>query len=383
MRLLHTSDWHVGRTFHGADLLVHQEQVLTHLAEIVRSEAVDVVVVAGDIYDRAMPSADAVGVLDRVLVAIRNAGAQLVLTPGNHDSGPRLGFLSDVLATGGVHWRWEVDRLAEPVLIDDAHGPVAFYGIPYLEPELARHALGDPALRGHQAVLGVAMDRVRADLAERGPIRSVVLAHCFVQGGHRGDTERDISVGGVEVVPTAVFDGASYVALGHLHGVHTLRSTMRYSGAPLAYSFAEAGRAPGCWLVDLDAAGMSEARWTPLPVPRPISVLTGRIDELLEDPAYSDRTEHWVSARITDPVRPTDPMRRLRQRFVHCVHLEWQPDVTADSPERSYRQRIAGRDDLDVAAEFVDHVRGTPATEGERGLLRDALEAHRLVEQLE
>src|SRR3954471_23704368 len=222
MRLLHTSDWHIGRSLHGTDLLAEQEQVLGGLAGVVAAEGVDVVVVAGDADDRAVPSADATAVLSRVVARLRRAGATVVLTPGNHDSARRLGTFSELLAAGGLHVRTETPRLDEPVLLADEHGDVAIYGLPYLEPEVARFELGLPSARSHEAVLAEAMDRVRADLFLRPGVRSVVLAHAFVGGGQPSESERDISVGGVDLVPAAVFDGVDYVALGHLHRPQTL-----------------------------------------------------------------------------------------------------------------------------------------------------------------
>src|SRR3954447_8901533 len=185
MRLLHTSDWHIGRSLHGTDLLAEQEAVLSGLAAVVASDSVDVVLVAGDVYDRAVPSAEATAVLDRVLTRLRAAGATVVLTPGNHDSARRLGFGAGLFAVSGVHVRVDVAALDEPVLLADQHGDVAIYGLPFLEPELARYQLGgDEALgRSHEAVMAAALERVRADLFLRPGTRSVVLAHAFVGGG--------------------------------------------------------------------------------------------------------------------------------------------------------------------------------------------------------
>ncbi|RFU21725.1 exonuclease SbcCD subunit D [Geodermatophilus marinus] len=378
MRLLHTSDWHIGRTLHGADLLAEQEAVLGSLADVVAAESVDAVLVAGDVYDRAVPSADATGVLDRVVGRLLAAGAAVVLTPGNHDSARRLGTFSGLLAAAGLHVRADTRRLDEPVLLADEHGPVAVYGVPYLEPELARHELGgggrESGPRSHEAVLAEAVRRVRADLAGRPGARSVLMAHAFVGGGVPSDSERDICVGGVDLVPAGVLDGVDYVALGHLHRPQTLTPRLRYSGSPLAYSFGEAGQDKQAWLVDLDAGGLAGVRAVPLPAPRPLTVLTGALEELLADPAHAAVTGHFVSARLTDPVRPVDPMRRLRTRFPHCVHLEWTGGGARDG--RSYRERLHGRGDLEVAGEFVGHVReGVGATAGERELLARALGA--------
>jgi exonuclease SbcD len=297
-----------------------------------------------------------------------------VLTPGNHDSARRLGFGAGLFAVSGVHVRAATGALDEPVLLADAHGEVAVYGIPYLEPEVARHELGLPEARSHEAVLAAAMDRVRADLFLRPGARSVVLAHAFVGGGVATDSERDICVGGVDLVPASVFDGVDYVALGHLHRPQTLTPRLRYSGSPLAYSFGEAGQQKQAWLVDLDAGGLADVRPVPLPVPRQLSVLAGTVEELLADPAHAAAEDHFVSARLTDPVRPADPMRRLQARFPHCVHLEWSGGAAADDG-RSYRERLRGRSDLEVAEEFVAHVRGSVVSDGERDLLARALGA--------
>lgn len=264
MRVLHTSDWHVGRTFHGRDLLRDQEAVLGGLADLVSDERVDVVVVSGDLYDRAVPSGEAVETCVRVLSRLRAAGAEIVVTPGNHDSAARVGAFADFASAGGLHLRTRISRLHEPVLIDDEHGPVAFYGIPYLEPDPARHALEASAdvagaaarveARTHAAVLTEAMNRIRADISPRGEqVRSVVLAHAFVTGGDSSDSERSIAVGGVEDVPGSVFGGVDYVALGHLHGPQRLDEHLRYSGSPLAYSFSEAAHRKSVWLLELDA----------------------------------------------------------------------------------------------------------------------------------
>src|SRR3712207_4968623 len=280
MRLLHTSDWRIGRSLHGTDLLAEQEGVLGGLAEVVAAESVDVVLVAGDVYDRAVPSADATAVLSRVVARLRRAGATVVLTPGNHDSARRLGTFSELLAAGGLHVRAETPKVDEPVLLADEHGEGAIYRLPFLEPEIARFELGVDTARSHEAVLAAAMERVRADLFLRPGARSVLLAHAFVGGGIASDSERDISVGGVDLVPVSVFDGVDYVALGHLHRPQTITERLRYSGSPLAYSFGEAGQDKQVWLVDLDAAGLAGVRALPLPTPRPLTVLTGLLDEL-------------------------------------------------------------------------------------------------------
>lgn len=386
MRVLHTSDWHVGRTFHGRDLLGDQEAVLGGLAELVTEEQVDVVVVAGDLYDRAVPSGEAVQTCVRVLSRLRETGAQLVITSGNHDSAPRVGAFAEFAAAGGLHLRTRIDRLHEPVLIDDEHGPVAFYGIPYLEPDPAKHALKASAdapgasdeieSRGHTAVLAEAMNRIRADLADRPQgTRSVVLAHAFVTGGEGSESERTIAVGGVEQVPGSVFDGVDYVALGHLHGPQTLDEHLRYSGSPLAYSFSEARHHKSVWLVDLGADGLTEVRRRELPVPRRLATIEGELDDLLADPEHAEVEDCYVSATLTDEVRPLEAMRRLQERFPHAVHLEWRPAAGKATAPLRYAEIVRGRDDNSLAARFVEDCRGAEPNDSERALLDQALHA--------
>jgi exonuclease SbcD len=380
VRLLHTSDWHLGRTFHRVALHDAQARFLDHLVEVVRTERVDVVLVAGDVYDRALPAVDTVALLDDALVRLRAAGAQVVLSSGNHDSAQRLGFAARVLAAGGVHVRTDPSRVAEPVLVDDEHGLVAIYPVPYLEPSLVGGALGlsDDAKASHQSVLTRAMERIRGDLAERPTgTRSVVAIHAFVVGGVASDSERDISVGGVAAVPTGVFAGVDYVALGHLHGRTTLTETVRYSGSPIAYSFSEVNQTKGSWLVDLDADGVRRVDFVAAPVTRPLAILRGPLEELLADPAHATAESAYCQVTLTDTVRPRAAMERLRARFPHTLMLAFEP-AGAPTALRDYTSRVRGRSDLDVCCDFVQHVRGgNGPTEAERALLEQALEAVR------
>lgn len=373
MRALHTSDWHLGRTFHGADLLAEQESVLGHLADVVAEERVDVVLVAGDIYDRAVPSAETVRVAARVFAKIRQAGARLVLTAGNHDSAARLGVFAEFVAAGGLHLRTEIDQLAEPVLLDDEHGPVAIYGIPYLEPDPCRHAMGIEA-KGHTGVLTEAMRRINADLAGRGA-RSIVLAHAFVTGGAGSDSERPITSGGVEQVGAAVFDGPDYVALGHLHGPQQLSERLRYSGSPLAYSFSETSHRKSVWLVDLDADGLADVRRRELPVPRALATVIGALADLLADAAHADLEECYLSVTLTDPVRPIDAMRKLRERFPYAVHLDWVPAGGDPRGVLRYADAVRGRSDRQITEGFFSDCRGSEPNPAERILLDEALVA--------
>ncbi|MER5709757.1 exonuclease SbcCD subunit D [Streptomyces sp. NPDC002122] len=376
MRILHTSDWHLGRSFHRVGLLEAQAAFLDHLVAAVHEHRVDAVLVAGDVYDRAVPPLPAVELFDTALHRLAEAGVPTVMISGNHDSARRLGVGAGLIERAGIHLRTDPAGIGTPVVLTDAHGDVALYGLPYLEPALVREQLG-AAKGGHEAVLAAAMDRVRADLAGRpAGTRSVVLAHAFVAGGAPSDSERDITVGGVAAVPAGVFDGVDYVALGHLHGSQTLTPRVRYSGSPLAYSFSEADHRKTMWLVDLDTDGaVATAERLDCPVPRPLARIRGRLDDLLADPALAPHEQSWVEATLTDPVRPADPMARLTERFPHTLNLVFDPERTDDDPGASYAQRLRDRSDQQIAEDFVAHVRGGTGLDGpERAVLYGAFD---------
>ncbi|MEU5365105.1 exonuclease SbcCD subunit D [Streptomyces sp. NPDC005925] len=377
MRLLHTSDWHLGRAFHRVNMLGAQAEFIGHLVTTAREREVDVVVVSGDVYDRAVPPLAAVELFDDALHRLAALGVPTVMISGNHDSGRRLGVGAGLIGRAGIHLRTEPAACGTPVLLPDAHGDVAFYGLPYLEPALVKDEFGvDRA--GHEAVLAAAMDRVRADLAARAPgTRSVVLAHAFVTGGRGSDSERDITVGGVAAVPARVFDGVDYVALGHLHGCQTITDRVRYSGSPLPYSFSEADHRKSMWLVDLAADGTRTGERVDCPVPRPLARIRGTLEELLADPGLARHEEAWVEATVTDAVRPPEPMARLAERFPHTLSLVFDPERRPDDPDVSYARRLEGRDDQEIAEDFVAHVRGAAPDAHERAVLRDALDAAR------
>lgn len=389
MRIVHTSDWHLGRTLHGVDLLGHQAAYLDHLVELVRAERVDAVLVAGDVYDRAIPPVEAVEVLSDALARLSETAA-VVLTPGNHDSAVRLGF-GAALMRPGVHVRARLAQVGSPVELADEHGAVVVHALPYLEPDAARDVLVDDEgagedgrlPRSHEAVTAAAMRRVRRDLAGRpAGTRGVVMAHAFVVGGEASGSERDIRVGGVDSVPAGVFTGADYVALGHLHGAQRLQAptgpegpggcvpVLQYSGSPLAYSFGERHQSKASFLVDLDAAGVADVTPVAAPVPRRLAELVGPLVELL-GPLGERHREDWVHVVATDEHRPADLVARVRAALPHALVIEHRSPVPRT---RAAAVVTAARDPLEVAGEFVAHVTGAPPTPAEAAVLRRAYE---------
>lgn len=386
MRLLHTADWHLGRSFHGADLLDAQAATLEHLIDVVRDEQPDAVLVAGDVFDRAYPPVAAVALYDDAVSRLAELKVPVVITSGNHDSAIRLGMHARLAAAAGIHVRARADAVAQPIELPGTagHPALLIYAIPYLDPPTTALQLGasEPS---HAAVISAALARIAADRTTRPGVPAVVIAHGVVAGGRPVSeagapcVERSIDVGGVSAVPPAVFADADYVALGHLHRPQTLSGgRLRYSGAPLPFGFDEVGDEKSLSLVTLSDGAPPLITTIPTPQPRAIARLEGAIDTLLTDPALSGSEAAWVEVVVTDRLRPKQAMERLRRRFPHVLKLEHRPEgAVAGDPTTTYTERVRGRSPIEVATRFVEDVRsGIAADDDERALLEQALEGH-------
>lgn len=373
MRLLHTSDWHLGRTLHGEPLLDHQRAFLRWLVEVATERRVDAVLVAGDVYDRAVPPTDAVQLLDDALAAFASARVPVLITSGNHDSAIRLGFGRVLAEHAGVHLRTELSALTDPLVI----GSAGIYGIPYLLPDAVMADLD--ADRSHTAVLAAAVARVKADATTRGLRDVIVVAHAFVTGGAESESERDIRIGGIGDVPAGVFAGLTYTALGHLHGPQQVAAGVRYAGSPLAFSFSERHHHKSVALVEVDDAGSASVELVPVPVPRSMAELRGRLDDLLAAPDGPPR-DAWVRAVLTDPDRPAAPMERLRERWPHTVALDFQPDTAPADASSDLARLRQQTDPVEVCSLFVEWVDSTLPDRRQRDTLTSAVEAVRAAE---
>lgn len=375
MRIIHTSDWHLGRRLHTADLTEDHRAFLRWLLAQAQEQQVAAVVVAGDVFDRAQPPAEAVALLDQSLADFAAAGIPLFFTSGNHDSAIRLRYGGRVMAQAGVHIRSSITELTQPLLLSDEHGVVGLYGIPYLNPDEVRDEL--EAERSHESVLSAAMGRIKKDAADRGLTRTIVAAHAFVRGGAASDSEREIRVGGIGDVPSAVFDGVSYVALGHLHGPQHVSLTgsatvLRYSGSPLAFSFSERNHDKSVSLVEIGSEGEISVTALPTPVRRPLRQVSGRLEAVLAG-VTRDLQEAWVKVTLTDPDRMEEPMARLRKKMPHVLVLELAPDRPALSNELPSLQGIT--DPVEIVAMFFRQVTGQGLDEAALAVVTEAVEA--------
>ena len=391
MRLLHTSDWHLGRQFHGASLLQEQAAALDRIVALAAEAEVDAVLIAGDLYDRAIPPAEAVQLFNDTLARLSRAGAAVVAIAGNHDSHVRVSIYDPLLSAFGVTIRGDVRRAAEPVLVTPRRGgaPVAIYPLPYLEPSVdgpllaalgeAAHdeAAGTPARLSHQEVTRRALERIHHDRESRPQHRSVLVAHTFVAGGETSESERELTVGNVDRVSVETFAGFDYVALGHLHGSQQLDGPrVAYSGTPLPYSFSEQHHSKSVRIVELDAGGAAAVEIVPLGVGRPLRTLEGPIDALCSDPRHDDARHAWVRVILTDDDLPLQAMARLRQHFPHVAELRHRPAerLRASADQRQQQVRQAGSP-LDLALAFFSDQQGKPTEAAEAELLRRAVEA--------
>ena len=338
MRFLHTADWHLGRTFHQTSLLEDQEYVLNQFIQVARDTGPDAIIVAGDLYDRALPPADAVRLLGWVLEElVLELQIPVLLIAGNHDSPGRVGFASNLLSRAGLHIRGTLKGDPSPVVLEDAHGPVSFCLLPYAEPPLVREALGDETLHTHDAAMAALTRRIRDGVETE---RSVLVAHCFATGGQESESERPLTLGGAGNVDTAHFRAFDYTALGHLHRPQSLAPGVRYSGSLLKYSFSETEHRKSVSLVELDAAGEVRVEEIPLSPKRDVRVLEGSLSVLLAWPEAYGSVEDFLLVRLTDRQAILDAMGKLRQAFPNVLHLE-RPELF-----RSDDVEVAGKDRL-------------------------------------
>ncbi|MDR1237715.1 MAG: exonuclease SbcCD subunit D [Propionibacteriaceae bacterium] len=382
MKIIHSSDWHLGRTLHGVELLEYQAGYLDHLVELVRESRPDALLVAGDIFDRAIPPVEAVRLLSDTLRRLAGL-TQVVITSGNHDSAARLGYGAAVMRSD-LHVVTNIAQVGTPVeIVKDARLAGLVYPLPFLVVDEAVEqwsSEAEPLPRSHEAVLSRAMALVRADAAKRMPVRPVpvaVMAHAFVSGGKPSESERDITVGGVDSVSASVFAGVDYLALGHLHRPQRVETgnpaeVARYAGSPLAYSFSEAGQQKSSVIVELGGA-QPRVELVPAPVPRKLGEVSGSLAEL-SDPALDPLRDCWMRVQITDAVRPQHLTQAVKQLFPQVLLIQHSP------PEREsvrISRVTSALDPLAVAGEFIEYVSASPPTEPQLTALRDALETVR------
>lgn len=381
MRFVHTSDWHLGKRLFEASLLEEQAHALDQIVALARDERADALIIAGDLYDRAVPPVEAVQLLgDFAARVVRDLGIPIIAISGNHDSPDRLGFAAELLERGQVHLRTSFERRAEPVVVERGRRRMDVYCLPYLEPEQARTRLGDPEIVDHGGAVAAALQAMGQARAERGG-DALLVAHLFADGGRESpESERPLLVGGAAAVGADVLGRArwSYVALGHLHEAQLVgeRADVRYSGSPCKYSFGETAQVKSVNVVEL-VCGRAAVRTMPLTPRRDLVRLEAGFDDLLRssDPRFVAAEGAYVQAIYDDGGHVVDAAARLRVRYPHLLQVlpraVLAPETGAVAPARAAR----GQDDRGLMAGFwatVENEEAPPAIldELERALAR-------------
>lgn len=358
MRFLHTSDWHLGRIFHGVHLTDDQEFVLKEFVRLVGDLKPNAVVIAGDIFDRAVPPPEAVQLLDEVISQLLlDYRTPVIMIAGNHDSPERLGFGNRLLSRQGLHVVGPLATASEPVVLHDEFGPVYFLPLPYADPAMVRSRLDENAADCERAMQAQVFHALRQVPAEA---RTVAIAHSFLSGGEKSESERFLSVGGVETVPTGVFSRFHYTALGHLHKPQTVGNPcIRYSGSLLKYSFSEASHEKGLYLVEMDNRGQVTTERMQLSPRRDVRCVNGLLEEFLAGPKQGESVDDYLQITLDDDGPVLDPMGRLRAIYPNV--LEIQRTQLSDGGElRGPAADHRGLTDQDLFASFFEQVTGIP-----------------------
>lgn len=354
MKFIHTSDWHIGRQFHNVSLLEDQRYVLQQLLQYIEQESVDALVIAGDIYDRSIPPADAVALLDDVLNNVcLELQVPVIMISGNHDSAERLRFGSRQLKQAGLHILGDIKKVTEPVLIKKGEETIAFYGIPYCDPETVRNFSGEAVStydEAHSFLVNQILDTKQKN------IPNVLISHCFIDGAEESDSERPLSIGGSDRVSYQPCVPFNYVALGHLHAPqYKGESHIRYSGSLLKYSFSEQHQKKGVTLVELSESGVS-SQFLPLKPLRDMRILEGCFETLIQQGKVDPNADDYLLVRLTDQHAILDPMNKLREVYPNVLQLE-KPGMLGSDDQPVNREKLK-RSELDMFRDFFQQVKG-------------------------
>ncbi|MCC4224729.1 MAG: exonuclease SbcCD subunit D [Pseudomonadota bacterium] len=350
MKFIHTSDWHLGRQFHNVSLLDDQQAVLDQLIQYIENNPVDAVVVAGDIYDRSVPPTIAIELLNKVVKRIcGELNTPMILISGNHDGAERLGFGSEQMKNAGLHIISNFEDMLTPVVIEtQSAGQVAFYGMPYNDPEQVRFAYQEPVSTHDQAHKLLAEKITEQFQPEQ---RNVLVSHCFVDGAIESESERPLSIGGSDRVSHEHFLNFDYVALGHLHQPQKKgEEYIRYSGSLMKYSFGEQNQKKGFTLVELDQNGFVSAEHINLAAPHEMRIVEGELEQVIEQGKTDPKNEDYLLVRLMDKHAILNPMEKLRTVYPNVLHLE-KPGMLIGVEQEMAQAKLA-RSEIDMFRDF-------------------------------
>lgn len=372
MKFLHLADLHLGKRVNGFSMLEDQAHILRQILAILDDEQPDGVLIAGDVYDKSVPSVEAVGLLDGFLTELRARGVPVLLISGNHDSPERLAFGGRVMDSCGIHISPVYDGALAPVTLQDAFGPVHVWLLPFVKPAHVRRWFPDADIESYTDAVAEAVAHMDIDTAAR----NVLVTHQFVTGGTRSGSE-ELSVGGTDNVDSGVFAPFDYVALGHLHGAqHIGRETIRYAGSPLKYSFSEARQHKSVTVVTLGEKGDVQVRTVALTPLRELREIRGSYDELTARSFYEHTTyrSDYLHLILTDEQDVFDAMSRLRTIYPYLMTLDYDNARTRAAGGMSVPAETERRTPLELFEALYTRQNHRPMSEVQRAYIAQLME---------
>ena len=372
MKLIHLSDLHLGKRVNDFSMLEDQQYILAEILQIIDREKPDGVLIAGDVYDKSVPSAEAVALLDDFLVRLSKRELRIFVISGNHDSPERMAFGGRLMERSGVHLAPVYDGKVEPVVLTDEYGPVKLYLLPFVKPSHVRRCFPEREISTYTDAVAAAIEAMGVDTTAR----NVLVTHQFVTGAARCDSE-ELSVGGTDNVDAAVFDPFDYVALGHIHGPQQVgRETVRYCGTPLKYSFSEAGHKKSVTVVELGAKGSVTIRTIPLKPLRDMVELRGTYEELTLRAFYEGTSypRDYIHITLTDEDDIPDAVGKLRIIYPNLMKLDYDNKRTRAGIHLEGAEDVQQKSPLELLEEFYSNQNGQPMSEEQRAFARDMME---------
>ena len=367
MKLVHLSDLHLGKRLHEASMIEDQQAILNEILDIIDREAPAGILIAGDVYDKSMPSAEAVSLFDWFLAQLATRKLQVFIISGNHDSPERIAFGSKIMDAVGIHLSPVYDGTVKPTTLKDEEGEVNVYMLPFIKPLHVRRFYEDEKIEDYTAALRVAVEKMNVDYTKR----NILVAHQFVTGATRSASEE--SVGGLDNVDATVFAGFDYVALGHLHGAqHCLSPKIRYSGTPLKYSFAEADDTKSVTVVTLNKKGEdAEIRTVELHPIRGMKRVRGMFDELI---ASANRTDDYVQVTLTDEDDIPNAMNRLQVIYQNALELKYDNARTRESAAIYSADSAEEKTPFELFAQFFEDRNNAKMSDVQEAYIKSLLE---------
>ncbi len=371
MKLLHTADWHLGRVLHHESLLDDQAHVLDQILDYIEAHDVDGLLVAGDIYDRSIPPADAVRLLDDFINRLAPLKVPIIMITGNHDGAERLSFAAKQLQDSGVHILGDLTQVGVPVVIQKEDVTVKVYGIPYADPESVRDAF-QCEVKGFDEAHTYLVEQIKTVYNPQE--NNLLMSHCFVDGAESSESEKTLSIGGSDRVSFECMLDFDYVALGHLHSPQKRGADhIRYSGSILKYSFSEHQQKKGVTLLEFNSAGLVTHQHLSLTPKKEVRVLEGLLDEVIAQGKTDPSKEDYVMVRLTDQTALLDPMSKLRAVYPNVLHIE-KALLTQTMGKTPSREALK-RGEEHMIQDFFKHATGQPMSEAQLQVIENTLNA--------